>query len=195
MDTLKIPLFPLNTVLFPGGPIPLRIFEPRYLQMVSYCVKNQTPFGVCLIREGGEAGEAANPYEIGTLAHIVDWHSLPDGLLGIVAEGGDRFAVKDKKLDSNQLITAQVALIPEDPMIKLPPKYTKLGHLLSEIMNDAGPLYASLKRHFEDAGWVSFRLAEILPIDNVMKQYLLELSSPLERLTQLQSALQNLYDA
>lgn len=195
MDTLTIPLFPLSTVLFPGGPIPLRIFEPRYLEMVSHCVKKQTPFGVSLIRDGKEAGTPAEPHEIGTLATIVDWHTLPDGLLGIVAEGGDRFTIQDTKLQSNQLLTAEVALIPGDPVIALPSKYVKLGHLLSEIIEEAGPLYASIQRHFGDASWVSYRLAEILPLDTVVKQYLLEMSSPLTRLTHLQSALRNLFDA
>ncbi len=134
MDTLTIPLFPLNTVLFPGGPIPLRIFEPRYLEMVSHCVKKQTPFGVCLLRAGQETETPAAPYEIGTLATIVDWHTLPDGLLGIVAEGGDRFTIKETKLQSNQLLTAEIALIPGEPLIDLPSKYAKLGHLLSEII-------------------------------------------------------------
>ncbi len=195
MDTLTIPLFPLNTVLFPGGPIPLRIFEPRYLEMVSHCVKKQTPFGVCLLRTGQETEIPAEPYEIGTLATIVDWHTLPDGLLGIVAEGGDRFTIKKTELQSNQLLTAEIALIPGEPLIDLPSKYAKLGHLLSEIIEDAGPLYATVQRHFDDASWVSYRLAEILPLDIVVKQYLLEMSSPLTRLTHLQSALRNLFDA
>ncbi len=195
MFTLDIPLFPLNNVLFPGGPIPLRIFEPRYLAMVSNCVKKQTPFGVCLIREGKEAGEPATPHEIGTLANIVDWHSLPDGLLGIVAEGGERFTVKSTTVQSDQLMVAEVALIPQDPIVDVPPKFTKLSHLLSEIIEEAGPLYAPLNRQFEDASWVSYRLAEILPLDMLIKQKLLEMSSPLARLTQLQSSLRNLIDA
>ena len=86
VDTFNIPLFPLGTVLFPGGPLPLRIFEPRYLDMVSDRMKQQSPFGVCLIRSGSEGGAPAELYRIGTLATIVDWNQLPDGLP--VAEEG-----------------------------------------------------------------------------------------------------------
>ncbi len=195
MFTLDIPLFPLNNVLFPGGPIPLRIFEPRYLDMVSRCIKKQTPFGVCLIRDGTETGKPATPHAIGTLASIVDWYSLPEGLLGIVAEGGERFSVNATRVQADQLLIAHVALIPQDPIVDVPPEFAKLSHLLSEIIDDAGPLYAALNRQFDDASWVSYRLAEILPLNVLIKQKLLEMSSPVERLSQLQSSLRNLIDA
>jgi len=87
---VQIPLFPLNTVLFPGGPLPLRIFEARYVDMVSSCLKEDSPFGVLLIRDGGETGNATT-HEIGTLARIVDWYQGSDGLLGVTAVGEQRF--------------------------------------------------------------------------------------------------------
>ncbi len=195
MNALNIPLFPLNSVLFPGGPLPLRIFEPRYLDMVSQCLKSESPFGVCLIRDGKEVGQAAEPHNIGTLASIVDWHTLPDGMLGIVAEGGDRFTILETKLRKHQLLTADVTIIAADPLVSVPPEYDKLTHLLNKVIDDAGPLYASVPRRFEDASWVSYRLAEILPLDTTVKQYLLELSSPIGRLQHLQKAVRNLFDA
>jgi len=104
LNTLTISLFPLNTVLFPGGPLPLRIFEPRYLDMVSKSLKHSQPFGVCLIREGDETGRPAEPHPIGTFAHIVDWDQLSDGLLGITARGGERFFVNRYDVGTNQLL-------------------------------------------------------------------------------------------
>lgn len=112
MEALSVPLFPLNTVLFPGGPLPLRIFEPRYLDMVARCVKNDSCFGVCLIEDGKEARDAAVPHSIGTLARIIDWDKLPDGMLGIVALGSDRFHIDSTDVESNQLIHGTVTLLP-----------------------------------------------------------------------------------
>ena len=92
-DQIQIPLFPLGTVLFPGGPLPLRIFEPRYLDMVSDCLRNDKAFGVCLIKDGREVGEPAQPFDVGTMAKIVDWDRTDDGLLAITALGTSRFRI------------------------------------------------------------------------------------------------------
>jgi Lon protease-like protein len=81
-------------VLFPGGPLPLRIFEARYLDMISRCLKTDTPFGVLLIRDGDETG-AARTHTVGTLARIVDWYQGSDGLLGVTAAGEQRFRLLD----------------------------------------------------------------------------------------------------
>lgn len=194
METLNIPLFPLQTVLFPGGPLPLRIFEPRYLDMISACMKAQSPFGVCLIRDGREAGQVSEPYDIGTLAMIVDWHQLPDGLLGVVAEGGERFSIESKSLQPDQLLTAKVALIPEDPIVAIPEKHRMLVNLVRHIIEEQGVTYASTEHRFDDASWVSFRLAESLPLEAVFKQRLLEMTSPLARLEELQQVINELAD-
>ncbi|WP_455218077.1 LON peptidase substrate-binding domain-containing protein, partial [Kaarinaea lacus] len=93
MSTLTIPIFPLHAVLFPGGTLPLRIFEPRYLEMVSTCMKENKGFGVCLIREGSEVGKAANTYDTGTLSEICYFNQQSDGLLGITAKGVQRFKI------------------------------------------------------------------------------------------------------
>ena len=92
----EVPLFPLNTVLFPGGPLPLRIFETRYTDMVRRCLRTESPFGVLLIREGVEAGGAAATMQLGTLARIVDFNPMPDGLLGIICRGESRFRVMER---------------------------------------------------------------------------------------------------
>ncbi len=194
METLNIPLFPLQTVLFPEGPLPLRIFEPRYLDMVSQCLKTDSPFGVCLIRQGQEVGTAADAHRIGTLASIVDWNRLPDGLLGIVAEGGERFSIENTKVQPNQLLIGEVALLPEDPVVAIPEKHRMLVNLVRHLFEERQDLYAGREHRFDDAGWVSFRLAESLPLEPAFKQRLLEISSPLERLAELQVIVNELAD-
>src|SRR5262249_28333950 len=109
-----IPLFPLNTVLFPGGPLSLRVFERRYLDLVRDCARNDSGFGVCLILHGREVGEPAVPAAVGTLARIVDFYTLPDGLLGIRASGGERFHVDRTRVRDNGLAHGQVEFWPDE---------------------------------------------------------------------------------
>src|SRR5687768_15209514 len=101
--SVVLPLFPLNTVLFPGGPLRLRIFEPRYLDMVSRCMRESSSFGVALITEGKEAGGTARTTGVGTTARIVDFERLDDGLLGITARGEQRFTIEDVRTQSDGL--------------------------------------------------------------------------------------------
>lgn len=183
MPPTSIALFPLSTVLFPGGPLQLRIFEPRYLEMVSDCMKNDRPFGVCLIAEGKEAGEAAIPHDYGTVAHIEDWNQLPDGHLGIVARGGERFIIRQTHTAPNQLITADVELLGEEhaePGIE--DDYQPLVEALQKALPDAGPLYQNMPPRWDDPNWVAYRIAELLPPDNDFKLELLEASAPDQRL-------------
>ena len=185
MDTINIPLFPLGTVLFPGGPLPLRIFEPRYLDMISDRMKRQRPFGVCLLSSGSEVGGSAEPHRIGTLANIVDWNQLPDGFLGIVVEGGDRFTIQTTQTQPDLLLTGDVVAFPPDPIEPVPEEYQHLVELLQDLIKQAGTFYATITQDFEDSGWVSYRLSELLPIDVEEKQRLLETSSPFERMRRL----------
>jgi Lon protease-like protein len=192
MDTLTIPLFPLHTVLFPGGRLPLRIFEPRYLDMISHCVKTASPFGVCLIESGEEAGKAAQPSEIGTLATVTDWNRLPDGLLGVIAEGGTRFCLRSTQVERNQLLTGEIALIPNDSLEDVPPASLELVELLKHLIKETSPSYTVSEDKFDDAAWIGFRLAEVLPLEPVFKQQLLEMSSPIDRLRMLQEVVEEL---
>ena len=185
MNPLGIPLFPLHTVLFPGGPFPLRVFEPRYLQMIGDCLKSDSCFGVCLISDGREVGEAATPHEIGTTARIVDWHQRHDGLLGITALGERRFRVLGREVQRNQLTIAKVEMLPEDGELDLPEKYLPLSDLLQRLVDQAGHYYAGLPRRFGDAAWVGYRLSELLPLSLPRRQYLLEIEDPIARLEQL----------
>ncbi|MDZ7839640.1 MAG: LON peptidase substrate-binding domain-containing protein [Gammaproteobacteria bacterium] len=182
MPSTTIALFPLNTVLFPGGPLPLRIFEPRYLEMVSDCMKNDRPFGVCLIAQGSEAGEACIPHDYGTLARIEDWNQLQDGYLGITARGGQRFIVLETDTAANQLITADVEVLEEDdPEPGIDGEFQPLVEILQKALPQAGPLYEDMQPRWEDPNWVAYRIAELLP-DNNIKLEVLQAGAPQERL-------------
>jgi len=178
---MKVPLFPLHTVLYPGGPLPLRIFEARYLDMISERLRSGGPFGVLLIRNGNEIGPAST-YEVGTLARIVDWYQGSDGLLGVTAIGEQRFRLLSGSRCGDGLNVGEVELLHEPAGIALPQEYRALARILAGVLDDLGKLYESLERRYDDAGWVAYRFAEVLPIPPGRKQECLELDDPLARL-------------
>ena len=182
---VEIPLFPLNTVLFPGGPLPLRIFEARYIDLVRRCLRDESGFGVVLIREGMEAGGPALTFDVGTYARIVDFSQQPDGLLGIRAQGERRFRILERRRARDGLNLADVEWLPDERALPLPEEFAELGPALEAILAQAGEPYASLERRADDAAWVAGRLAEILPIPAPHKQHCLELDDPVERLRYL----------
>jgi Lon protease-like protein len=170
----EIPLFPLRTVLFPGGFLPLRIFEQRYLTMVRDCARNDTGFGVCLIREGEEAVSPVKTAQVGTHAQIVDWHTLEDGLLGVSAVGTDG------------LFRAQVRVLPEAPECAVPEAYSVLSDVLGRFMEKVSDQYPDyVPEKLQDAAWLGYRLSELLPLAGIEKQHLLEMQDPLGRLQKL----------
>jgi len=185
MNKLEMPLFPLHGVLFPGGILRLRIFEPRYLQMVAHCLREDTGFGVVLIRTGNEVGRAALPHDVGTLVHIRDWDQGTDGLLNLLTEGKRRMRIHERRVQSNQLTLARVELLSREPEIFLPQTYAALVRGLEELLNRLGAVYDPGPRRMDDAVWVGGRLAEVLPLGLAFKQVLLELDDPLERLQRI----------
>jgi Lon protease-like protein len=178
---LEIPLFPLRTVLFPDGPLPLRIFESRYIDMVGQCMKNESPFGVLLIMEGQETG-LATTHEVGTLANITDWYQGSDGLLGVTAVGGQRFRLLSARQQADGLNIGDIEILAAEPYMALPAEYASLRKILESVLDDLGRLYESLERRFDDAVWVTYRLIEILPIELEQKQQFLESSDTRARL-------------
>jgi len=178
---VDIPLFPLRTVLFPGGPLPLRIFESRYIDMISQCMKSDSPFGVLLIREGQEVG-VATTYDVGTLANITDWYQGSDGLLGVTAVGIQRFRLLSSREQADGLNIGTIEVIAPEPDMALPDEYASFRKILENVLDDLGRLYESLERRFDDAVWVTYRIIEILPIDLEQKQQFLESSDTLARL-------------
>ncbi|MEM6708294.1 MAG: LON peptidase substrate-binding domain-containing protein [Pseudomonadota bacterium] len=196
-ELVDLPLFPLRTVLFPGGQLPLRIFEPRYLDLVRSCMRDSTGFGVVLIREGDEAKlseefDVPKVFQVGTEAKIVDFNQLSDGLLGIVARGDAKFRLVESSLASDKLLWGRVERLAEEPSGPVTEEHDHLVALLKELSQH--PLVAKLNLdiNFEDACSVSYRLAELLPIEPEIKQSLLQLSWPRERLTELGRIVQKL---
>ena len=186
MSTVSLPLFPLSSVLFPGGHLSLRIFEPRYLDLIKDCARNDTGFGVCLILEGQEAGEPVVPAGVGTLARITDFHTLPDGLLGIHAEGSERFSVLGTRVRDNGLIHGDVEFLAEAQQVPMPPDCGLLATILERIHEQVGGHFSRFDRSlYDDASWVGFRLAEVLPLEQTERQFLLQINEPIERLHQL----------
>lgn len=181
----ELPLFPLHSVLFPGGPLSLRIFEPRYLDMVRRCLKEHSEFGVVLILEGAEAGAVTATADTGTSARLVDFDTLPDGLLGVVCVGERRFRVLRRWLQHDGLNLGAVDYLPPDVPCAVPEEFAHLGELLREVLPRLGAPYTHVHGDFADAGWVSNRWAEILPLAPGEKQQLLELADPLARLAQV----------
>jgi uncharacterized protein len=190
-DTLEIPLFPLQTVLFPNGPLPLRIFEPRYVDMISSCMKSGVGFGVLLIESGEETGPATM-YELGTVATIVDWDQLSDGTLGIVVVGGARFVLLSSRRQDDGLNVGTVKLLEPEPAVPLPERFHDMARLLEGVFEDLGPHYRHITPDFGDAGWVGCRLAELLPIEIEQRQHCLELFDPVKRLEYLEPLLRGL---
>lgn len=185
---MQIPLFPLQTVLYPGGPLPLRIFEARYLDMISACLRDDSLFGVVQIRHGSETG-AALTFDVGTLAKVVDWYQGSDGILGVTAIGSQRFRVTATRQGPDRLLHATVRLMPVAEPVALPEEYQPLVQILDGVLSDLGRLYEDLPRHYEDAVWISYRFAEILPFTPEQKQSCLEIDDPLERLQLIRTAL------
>ncbi|HEX9853464.1 MAG TPA: LON peptidase substrate-binding domain-containing protein [Woeseiaceae bacterium] len=190
---MNVPLFPLGTVLYPGGPLPLRIFEARYLDMLGECLKSDQPFGVLLIRSGSETGPATT-CDIGTLARVVDWYQGSDGVLGVTAIGEHRFRLISSWQRSDGLNIGDIERLEPGPFVPLPDEYRSLARILADVLDDLGKHYQYLQRHYDDAGWVAYRFAEILPIAASEKQACLELDDPLERLEMVSSFLDSTRD-
>ena len=178
---MNIPLFPLQTVLFPGGPLSLRIFERRYLDMISECLRSNQLFGIVLNNQLPNSDEK-NFCKMGTLAQIVDWDQGIDGVLGLKVIGNDRFLLTNYDQDENGLNIGEVKVIESEKKLLLPEEYMTLSSILKSILDEFSELYTSVKKDFNDASWVGYRLAEILPIELSQKQIYLEIEEPFDRL-------------
>ncbi|MCG2633606.1 MAG: LON peptidase substrate-binding domain-containing protein [Gammaproteobacteria bacterium] len=188
--TASTPLFPLHSVLFPGGQLPLRIFEPRYLRMIRRCINNQTEFGVVLIAEGTEVGEAASTHPVGTFARVADWRQKANDLLQVTVVGQERFQVLSLKVLPDQLLVGETLAIEKEPAPAIPAGFEILRAYLDQALEELGVQDAVPGRYLNDARWVGHRLAELLPLPLAKKQWLLELTNPLLRLEALQNHVQ-----
>lgn len=181
-ELADLPLFPLQTVLFPGGRLPLRIFEQRYMDMAKACLRDSTPFGVCLIREGGEVGAPAVPAEIGCLARIAAWDMPQLGVLQVQALGERRFRILERRVQADGLARARVALLVEEADTPLEPDADLCARVLRKAVESGGEELVEPPLHYASAAWVSARLAELLPLSLDAKQRLLEMDDARDRI-------------
>lgn len=177
MSMTEIPLFPLSAVLFPHGRMPLQIFEQRYLDLVRDCMRRGSGFGVAWIRRGSEvAREGRTVHELadlGTLARIVDWDQLPNGLLGITIEGEQRFRLANTRVAGNGLVWGEVELLPAPERSSLPPQWLSLQEVLADLGRHPEVQRLGLQVQSEDAWEVGYRLAQLLPLEESLKYGLL----------------------
>ncbi len=186
-DVRELPLFPLGTVLFPGGLLPLKVFEQRYVDMTKACLRDGTPFGVCLIREGQEIGQPATPQSVGCLATIEQWDVPHPNLFTLLARGGERFRILDTTANASGLIIGQVEMLPQaTPATETDPACEEVLRL---AIKRAGADSVPGPIQLDNPVWVSYRLAEILPISPQEKQALLEMTDTDARMVQLRKLL------
>ena len=183
-----VPLFPLNTVLFPGGRLPLRNFEQRYMDMAKTCLREETSFGVCLIREGSEVGAPAIPVDVGCVARIASWDMPQLGLLQITARGEQRFRIKSLTVQRDGLARGSIELLPQDADGQIAEDCAVCVRLLERIIEEQAGLFEAPHR-LDSASWVGSRLAEVLPLPLGVKQELLEMSDAVARLERLTALL------
>ena len=184
MSDQRIAIFPLRTILFPGSKLPLRIFEPRYLDMVSACMRSKREFGIVLSRKVPQPG-MLETYATGTLATIIDWNQGNDGLLGITVLGTNKFELLSMIKQEDGLNIGEIKIIEREEDFKAPPNFDNMISLLEAILDDID-LHDDREKFFESASWVSFRYAEILPLKINDKQKCLEINDPILRLNFLE---------
>ena len=188
MELETIGLFALNAVLVPGASIGLRVFEPRYLDLVRDCGRDGSGFGVCMILAGDEVGEAATPAAFGTEARIEDFGSDDSGTLTLQVRGHRRFRVARTRVRDNGLVVGEVEWREPDSDDEVRPEHAVLGMLLQRILEQVGGDGADPgPRQIDNAAWVGWRLAELLPLSDRQRQVLLQEDDPHERLQQLLS--------
>ncbi|PCJ24858.1 MAG: peptidase S16 [SAR86 cluster bacterium] len=198
-DSQDIPLFPLHLVMFPGGRLDLQIFERRYIDLVRSCLRSETGFGICLLKEGEEVikdNSRQKIYNAGTYAHIVDWDQLENGLLGITVEGSTKFVIEDCWQIDDGLLMSKVKFSETDsvgkPVISVEDEFEGLADLLQSLGNHPLVEQKKLKIDYDNLWDLGWRLGELIPVTNEKKQHLLELDDPWERIEQIEKLVADL---
>jgi Lon protease-like protein len=177
-----LPLFPLNTVVFPGGRLSLRVFEQRYLDMVKQAIGDDTPFGICAIREGTETGTPAVPHSVGTQVRITDWDMPQTGILHIDTLAQERFVIRDIRTEPSGLIVGTIEAVSREPSVAVPDDVELAVEILRHIVAEYGDAHFPAPHDFGDAVWVGYRLSEVLPLKLSTRQNLLEMNDSVMRL-------------
>lgn len=186
-ERFELPLFPLNTVLFPGGRLPLKVFEQRYVEMTKRCVRDGTPFGVCMIREGKEVGSPAVPADIGCTALIEEWDVPHPNLFELLARGERRFRILESEVAALGLLVCEAEYLDAEPADETTDALCR--RVMSDLVERIGAERFPGTIELDDARWVSWRLGELLPLSTELRQQLLETSSATGRLAKLRDVL------
>jgi Lon protease-like protein len=189
---MNVPLFPLNSIVLPRGRIPLQLFEPRYIDMLTQCLKEDRGFVVVLLRDGLETAHRAAFYDIGTYVRIIDFQQLENGLLGITVEGDRKVSVVRSWQQDDGLNVGDVECLLDEAESDVPDRYQELPSVLKALFRHPVIRDLGMQVDYEDARHVGWRLTELLPLDKQEKQRLAELQDPLERLDRLQDLLEAL---
>ncbi|MDV2453558.1 LON peptidase substrate-binding domain-containing protein [Xanthomonas hortorum] len=185
-DSGALPLFPLHNVLLPGAAMGLRVFERRYLDLVRECGRTGTSFGVCLILDGAEVGVPATPAAFGTEVRIEDFDVGADGVLVLRLRGTRRFHVQRSRIRDNGLVVGEVSWCEPDSDDELRPEHSLLATVLERMLEQVGGEFASAGPGLLDqAAWVGWRLAELLPLTEQQRLSLLQQDDPHRRLDHL----------
>ncbi|MGV8990219.1 MAG: LON peptidase substrate-binding domain-containing protein [Thiobacillus sp.] len=179
---VTLPLFPLNTVVFPGGRLPLRIFEQRYLDMIKQAIANDTPFGICAIREGSETGNPAVPYDVGTYMRITDWDMPQTGILHIETIALERFVIRSTHTEPSGLLIGTVEDVSVESAAPIPDDLELPVEILRHIIGEYGDAHFPEPHELDNAVWVGYRLSEVLPLTLSIQQNLLEMNDSVMRL-------------
>jgi len=182
LEQFRLPLFPLNAVVFPGGRLPLRIFEQRYLDLVKQAIADDTPFGICAIREGAETGAPAVPYTVGTRVHVADWDMPQAGILHIDTQAEERFVVRSTRAEPGGLLIGCVEAVSAEPASAIPDELELAVEILRHIIGEYGNAHFPAPHEFDNAVWVGYRLSEVLPLKLSIRQNLLEMNDSVMRL-------------
>jgi uncharacterized protein len=179
---MQLPLFALNTVLYPGGLLPLKIFEQRYMDMAKQCLRDESPFVVCAIQEGGEVGTPAVPARMGCVARILEWDMPQLGVLHVLARGGERARVASYEANAAGLLIGAVELLENEPVTAISDEYSSLSQYGKAFEEYTDERFKPSTEQLTDAVWLGYRLCEMLPLPLNLKQHLLELPDANARL-------------
>jgi Lon protease-like protein len=188
----ELPLFPLGTVVFPGGRLMLKVFEQRYLRLVKTLLAEGGSFVIAGIREGREVGQAAQTHAVGTEVSIGQWDMPQTGIFEIEVHAHERVALHATRVEPDGLMHARVEDLRSEPACELPDDCMLCAEVLRQLVQQFGAERFGPALDFENATWVGHRLAEVLPFPLSVKQHLLELDDGLARLRLLDDYLRKL---
>ncbi|GJM13752.1 MAG: ATP-dependent protease [Pseudohongiella sp.] len=198
-DPKEIPLFPLQLVMFPGGRLDLQIFERRYIDLITQCMRTETGFGICLLKKGEETAQAGTQQTIhrtGTYANIIDFDQLENGLLGITVEGSAKFDINDCWSAESGVLMAKVTFSENDSVgkqsIPIDDDFSALAQLLQNLESHPLVEQKNLIIDYDNLWDLGWRLAELIPVENAKKQDLLEIDDPWERIENIEQLVSQL---